>query len=318
MGLLPEAPARSKETVTWETRLEVTVMAELLDCLERIGIRPRTRSALLRNIAYALRDLLVEHGIELVRFNSYESALERLSRSGIVNLNDPRSFSSKPAMRLTAALSSEDGTPSRNGSTIGFSNLLRNIGNGVEKKPTNYSSLGTDAEVLRQVEEYNWIEDNKKASEEAEAKRIATFVPAAFDPELAKTIAIRRRWRSEAKVTNFTVKEQEAGHACNEQRKELGREPLDVIAYVLCLQKGYNPLNIVDADEVFWELREYNNPDNAAKYVDIEAVPKQRELTREEMKAQMLANNAKMAAKAAKKLQMEAIKAEEMQERRSV
>ena len=101
-------PDRPQETVTWETRVEPQIMATMLEWLESIGIMPRTKSELLRLSCISALDILVMND-QVTRIDDLEEALERLAKSGIINLNSPKSMSKTPSMAIHQALARAKG-----------------------------------------------------------------------------------------------------------------------------------------------------------------------------------------------------------------
>jgi hypothetical protein len=105
---LRQPPKRPIGTFTWETRIEPQVMAAILDWTEQRGLVVKTKSELLRSAAHLLVDLLEQYS-DLKRFASIEEAMKRLQRSGLVDIADRKSFSSKPATSLELLMAREDG-----------------------------------------------------------------------------------------------------------------------------------------------------------------------------------------------------------------
>lgn len=287
-----QPPKRPKTVVTWETRLEPELMATLLDFIEGCGITVRTKSELLRHAAYGLRDLLEARGHRLQYYGSLQAAFERLAVNGIVDLENMRSFSSRRSVFVEAALTSEDGYPKDV-----YGKVLKQLSR-EENKPPIYTdrALPPDDELIKILEFEEWKEKNAREVEEDAAQRRAqpqreeTAEEKARREEVDRVSSLRRRYRKGIKLPECTGTQQDDWIAVENWRYKQGREPLgEVVTYLLCLEKGYDPKTIKDADEVFWEMREYVSPERASKYVDITKEPVRKELTKEERRAAMLA-----------------------------
>ena len=297
-----QPPKRPKTVVTWETRLEPELMASLLDFIESCGIVVRTKSELLRHAAYGLRDLLEAQGHRLRHYGSLQAAFERLAVNGIVDLENMRSFSSRRSVFVEAALTSEDGYPKDV-----YGKALKQLSR-EEHRPPIYTdrALPDDETLKKELAFEEWKEENARKVAEAEADRQAN--PVLLTPEQAadreaklKESALRRRYRKGLPLPECTGTQQDDWIALNEWRFRQGREPLqEITTYLLCLEKGIDPKEIKDADEVFWHLREYVSPERASQYVDITKEPERREPTKEELRAAMLAGAQAMLAQAAK------------------
>lgn len=105
---LDQMPARPGEVLTWETRIEPTIMASLAQWFDKNGARASSKSQLLRLTAFTLMDVLSKIS-DLEIIDSVPQAIETLHRLGLVDKESPRSLSTKRATAVQQALARADG-----------------------------------------------------------------------------------------------------------------------------------------------------------------------------------------------------------------
>jgi len=103
-----EIPARPRETYCWCSYIEPQLVATMLDYMEKCGVMPQTKSELVRISLVILQGILVKQGAVRPITDLQEARL-RLAQSGIIDLNNPRSESTKRTTAIEQALAVKDG-----------------------------------------------------------------------------------------------------------------------------------------------------------------------------------------------------------------
>ena len=295
-----QAPSRPQEVLTWETRIEPQLAAEMMLWFDQHNITVRSKSELLRLSIMLARDMLMEVGA-IRPIMDLELSLEILRKAAIIQRDALRTVSKRGKMMgVLMGLERAEGTDVVLPKQFRQSERLAPIFPTEPAEPMVEGqvrhSIEVDMhrfEVMAKGEEIEQkIEEETKAylSRERTSKEIEKA------EEADKALALRKRFKKSMEINTDDVIT-ENYHNCNQRRLELGRPSLHFQIYAIALKKGLKPEDI-DQDVDFRDHFEYTNPAAASKYVDITKEPERREPTKEELRAAQL--DAIQKAKAAK------------------